>query len=737
MARKTAEKLIFKGVVQGVGFRPTVYRTAIALGIHGYVLNKGSEVEVVVDQEADRFIAELKRQLPAIASIHEVRREPESRSFSDFRILHSRSGEKDSLIPVDTAICPDCLQDLVDVGNRRYRYPFTNCTVCGARYSIIKGVPYDRERTSMDRFPLCADCQREYTDVSNRRYHAQTISCPRCGPRYTLYDSKKKSLGSKDAVERFARFLDDGKIGVVKSWGGMHLCCTLSELRRFRKWYGRPQKPFAIMVRDAKAAGRYAEMTHDDRRLLESSMRPIVVMKKKAEELVAPGLDSIGIFLPYTGLQVLLFSALREDALVMTSANFPGEPMIIEDEKAFSLGADVYLLHNRGIPNRVDDSVVRLWKGHRFFLRKSRGFIPDALPVQYAGEILSVGAGENSTGALSVDGRLISTQFIGNMEYYEAAAFLEQSLRHLMGLFLRKPRPDGVALDLHPGYASRGIAARFAEEFHAPAVEVQHHWAHAASLLVDQGIDRSIVLALDGLGYGEDGTFWGGEVLDAELSGYARVGHLRSFPLIGGDQATKDPRRLVYAIFQQLGKEKEFAGNRAEMFRKAMGRSPLTCSMGRYLDALSCYLGVCRTRTYSGEPAMKLEPYLAVGKPRYEFIAPVSGDMVDAVEVFRQLDETVGEKSLSAGDVADLAFSVVHAILKELVGLGAARAQEEGVSTIGVTGGVSYDLPIVSMVERFVVDAGLSFLVHDRVPNGDGGIAVGQNAVAGTLLSSK
>jgi hydrogenase maturation protein HypF len=734
MTKSKAEKLIFKGVVQGVGFRPTVYRVATELGIHGYVLNKGSEVEVVVDRDADQFIAEVRRQLPAIASIHDIHREPESRSFSEFKILHSRTGEKDSLIPVDTAICQDCLHDLFEEGNRRYRYPFTNCTVCGARYSITKGVPYDRERTSMDAFPLCAECEREYTDVMNRRYHAQTISCPRCGPQYILYDSTKKSLGSMDAVERFARMLDAGRIGVVKSWGGMHLCCSLQELHRFRKWYGRPQKPFAIMVRDVATAERYAEMTQDDRQLLESSARPIVVMKKRDEELVAPGLDSIGVFLPYTGLQVLLFSELQQDALVMTSANFPGEPMIIDNDKAFSLGADMYLLHNRQIPVRVDDSVIRLWTGRRFFLRKSRGFVPNTIPVPYKDKILSVGAGENSTGSLSVDGRMLTTQYIGNVEYYEAAEFLEQSLQHLMDLFVRKPGLDGVALDLHPGYASRAVAQRFSETYHAPTLEVQHHFAHAASLLVDAGVERSIVLALDGLGYGEDGSFWGSEVLDSELSGYARVGHLRPFPLIGGDQATKDPRRLVYAIFKELGIEKEFSGKNAEMLQKVAGRSPVTCSMGRYLDALSCYLGVCRTRTYSGEPAMKLEPYLATGRPRYKFTAPVSGDSIDAVEVFRQLDELVDAKTLSESKKADLAYSAVHAMVQELVGLGIERAREERVQTIGLTGGVSYDLPIVSMIEHMVTEAGLSLLVHNRVPNGDGGISVGQNAVTGTLL---
>jgi hydrogenase maturation protein HypF len=727
-------KLIFKGVVQGVGFRPLVYRTATALGLHGYVLNKGSEVEVVVDRDEDRFIAELLKALPAIASVSTINKVPDTRVFSDFRILHSRTGAKESLIPVDTAICPDCLRELSDPTDRRFGYPFINCTVCGARYSIVTGVPYDRERTSMDRFPLCDQCTLDYTTVDNRRYHAQTISCPRCGPRYTLYDRSGRDHGSDHAVQRFAEAIDTGSFGVIKTWGGMHLCCRLEDLARFREWYGRPQKPFAIMVRDAAAAERYADVTKDDRLVLTSNQRPIVVMRKRSEDLVAPGLDSIGVFLPYTGLQVLLFSCLSTDALVMTSANLPGEPMIIENDKAFSLGAEWYLLHNRRIPNRVDDTVVRLWRGNRFFLRKSRGFVPEVLPVDHGGQVLSVGAGENSTGALSVDHRLISTQYIGNVEYYDAAAFLGESLRHLMALFLQKPKIEAVAADLHPGYASKRVAQRFAAEFDAPLIQVQHHKAHAASLLVDSGLKRCVVLALDGLGYGDDGMFWGGEVLDATLTESVRIGHLRPFPLVGGDQATKDPRRLVFALCSLFGEHREFSGTDAELLAKAMTKAPLTCSMGRYLDALSCYLGICCNRTYSGEPAMKLEPYLAQGTPTYPFTAPVAGGIVDGVDVFRQLEDQTKGRRGTTKEVADLAYSAVHALLSGLVSIASERARQEGVSTIGLTGGVSYNLPMTDMVDDLVRKAGLSLVVHNKVPNGDGGIAVGQNVIAGQQL---
>jgi len=280
-------------------------------------------------------------------------------------------------------ICNDCLKELFDKKNRRYFFPFTNCTVCGARYSLIQDIPYDRERTSMKEFILCKDCNEEYINPLNRRYHAQTISCSKCGPKYTLYDSNTKDLGCKNAIKDFAEKLDQGNICVIKSWGGMHLCCNLDEITSFRKWYNRPQKAFAIMVKDLKSAQKYADISKDELDLLSSNLRPIVLVKKKELEIVSPGLDNIGLFLPYTGLHYLLFEFLKSDALIMTSSNIPGEAMITSDEVAFSINADYYLLHNRPIPNRVDDSVIRVWKGNKFFLRKSRSYVPDPMMLNF------------------------------------------------------------------------------------------------------------------------------------------------------------------------------------------------------------------------------------------------------------------------------------------------------------------------------------------------------------------
>jgi hydrogenase maturation protein HypF len=728
-------KLIFKGVVQGVGFRPTIYRVAKKLDLKGYVLNKGSEVEVIINKNKDEFIKQLKANLPSIAKITKIAEEKDDRTFDDFKILHSEKGERLSLIPPDVGICNDCLKELFDESDKRFSFPFTNCTVCGARYSVVKDVPYDRERTAMEDFKLCETCGKEYGSPLHRRYHAQTISCPTCGPAYKLYDKDKKDLGEKFAIKRFANQIDNGKIGVIKSWGGMHLCCRLEEISRFREWYVRPQKAFAVMVKDIETAKKYGKITEDERKLLLSKSRPIVLVNKIGLEEASPGLDTIGLFLPYTGLHHLLFSQLKSDSLVMTSSNVPGEAMITTDEEAFSIDGDIYLLHNRPIPNRVDDSVVRLWNGNTFFIRKSRGYVPEPIAVDYDKKILSVGAGENITGAISHDKFVYATQYIGNAKYYSTLEFLEESLRHLMKLTMKKNQIDAVAQDLHPGYDSRKVAKKLSEELFVPLFDVQHHWAHAASLLVDNKLDESVVLTLDGLGYGSDGTFWGGEVLYSTFKEFERVGHLENIPLLGGDQATRDPRRLVFAIFKNFDKELFFEDNEAEILTKMMDKSPLSSSLGRILDAISCYLNICTKRTYDGEPAMKLEKYLANGEPTHSFDIEVNNGVIGTIDLFRQLDEK-RDKPLTEKEKSDYVHSIVKTIVDKLSDVAIEYAGDKNIKTIGLTGGVSYNIPITEMVQNQVNKAGLELIVHKNIPNGDGGISIGQNAIVGHKLIS-
>lgn len=736
MTKTSSTKLIFKGVVQGVGFRPTVYRVAKQLGSHGYVLNTGSEVEVVIDTDPEEFIQELKRVLPPLARISSIKKHSDTRSYSEFTIKKSTQGSKQSLIPVDTAICDDCLAELFDKNNRRYRYPFTNCTVCGARYSVIRNVPYDRKETAMDEFSLCTECTEEYTNPLNRRHHAQTISCPTCGPRYDFYDENGKKQKNRDPIIAFAKELDAGKIGVMKSWGGMHLCCNLDELSSFRNWYHRPQKSFAVMVKNIETAHQFAQISNEQEEELTSSRRPIVLVKKKKELSIAPGLEYIGLVLPYTPVHYLLFDELDHDALVMTSANIPGEPMITRNDEAFKLKADMYLLHNRNIPNRVDDTVEKLWEKNRFFIRKSRGFIPDPIPVPYDAQILSVGPGENVTGAISAHKTLYLTPYIGKTTSYAALSFLEESLNHLMDLFMEKKQLDAVALDLHPGYETKALAEQISDSFDAPLFSFQHHWAHAASLLLDNDQSEAVVLSLDGLGYGEDELLWGSEVLDTSFTEYSRISHFEPIPLLGGDMAAKDPKRVVFAISHLYGEELFFSGKQAEIFRKMMDTSPQSTSFGRILDALSCYLGICCKRTYDGEPAMKLERYLSQGSNNFSFNPIVTQGVVQTVDLFRQLHDQVTRlpKPLSEKHKSDLSYSFVFSLVSALTTEAITYAQQKNVRNIGVTGGVSYNIPIVEMIESQVKKTNLSFLVHHRIPNGDGGISAGQNVLAGHLL---
>jgi hydrogenase maturation protein HypF len=455
-------------------------------------------------------------------------------------------------------------------------------------------------------------------------------------------------------------------------------------------------------------------------------------MKKKAEQ-VSPGLNTIGLYLPYTGLHHLLFSYLKSDALIMTSANIPGEPMMIGNKESFSLGADAYLLHNRDIPNRIDDSVLRTWKENIFFLRKSRGFVPEPIDVNYDKCILSVGAGENICGAISCNKNVYVTQYIGNSKYYSTLEFLKKSLLHLMKLSMKEIKIDAVAMDLHPGYNSREVAKQFAEEFSADLFEVQHHWAHAVSLLVDNEIEESVVLTLDGLGYGSDGKFWGGEVLASNFDNFQRIGHLEYIPLLGGDKATHDPRRLVYAIFKKFDEEKYFKNKEAHILSKMMNKAPQSSSIGRILDALSCYLDICKRRTYDGEPAMKLEKYLANGKPIYSFDIEVKNGVVGTTDLFRQVDEII--KPITEKKKANISYSMVNSIVNSLTNMAIEHAENNDIKSIGLSGGVSYNIPIIEMVEKQVKKSGLKLFCHNRVANGDGGISIGQNAIVGNMFN--
>ena len=719
-------RIIIGGTVQGVGFRPTVQRVAASLGLRGRVWNDGSRVMIDVD-DAITLKDALMKELPPLAKVESIEiidhPMPECEGFS---IVKSENKSKGVSIPTDTAVCDECLKEMRSEG-RRKGYAFTTCTNCGARFTLLSSLPYDRDSTAMKDFPMCDDCRKEYTSVSDRRFHHQTVCCPNCGPRYRLTDRNGKEI-SGDPIPEFARMIDDGKIGIAKSWGGMHICCTIGNIGRLREMYHRPQKPFAIMVRDLEAAERYVDLMKKEKELLISPNRPIVLANKKDEGLckdLALGLDNVGIFLPYTGMQHVLFDNLAHDALIMTSANSPGEPMILRDEEVMEeLFADCYLFHDQRIINRADDSVVRAYGDRTLFIRKSRGFIPSYLTTDSQVCTVGIGAQENLSGTVAAYGRMYSTQYIGNGESLNVAEYLEtatDSFIELLGC-----TPQAVAMDLHPAYVNRKYGKKLSERYDIPIFEIQHHWAHAASLLAENDLDETVVLTLDGTGHGTDGNAWGGEILRADMKGYDRLAHLQYIPLIGGEKAVRDPVRLKFAIDEMNGIDTGIVPeSNAEVYRKMIGKSIGTSAMGRFLDAVAVTLDICRERTYDGEPAMKTEPFLAKGRMIEGFDVRTENGVIQTAELFKDIPE---------GRKEDIAYSMVSSVISEMVDIACDSALKKGVDTIGLTGGVSYSAPICRMVEDSVSKRGLKFVMHDKVPCGDGGISVGQAVIAQHLL---
>jgi len=713
-------RILIRGTVQGVGFRPTVYRSAMQIGASGCVWNNGSDVLIDTDK-GEELLERIKENLPPLARIDHVEL---SEGFYDgpngFSIRGSEQKGEGASIPADSAVCDDCLREMMSPG-RRMGYPFTTCTNCGPRFTLLSGMPYDRPLTSMSSFPLCPECQREFSDPADRRFHHQTICCPVCGPSYRLEDNDG-IIDTDDPISYLAKELDAGKIAVVKGWGGMHICCNLDRLREMREWYGRKEKPFAVMARDMESLKKYGRPTAYEEGLLMSPNRPIVLVEKirsETTELASPMLDNIGMFLPYTGMHHLLFSKLEHDALVMTSANIPGEPMIVNDKRIKELGADYYLLHDQPILNRADDTVVRAFGDNTHFIRRSRGFVPFHIPVGRKGCAVALGPQENLTASVAFDGSIWPTQYIGNGEKIGVPEYLEEAVRTQIGFL--NCRPSMFAVDLHPGYANRPLARRMAEEYGAEIIEIQHHWAHAASLLVDNHKEECVALTLDGTGHGDDGAAWGGEVLKADLSGYRRIAHLEYIPLLGSERALYDLRRLRFAIDSMNGTENhDFTDSEAAVLHKLMGKSVLTSSFGRILDALSYSLGVCTQRTYDGEPAMKLEPLLARGKLVDGFETETVGGVIRTAHLFRPSDERR----------EDIAYSVVHNIMRELVQSAAESAVSAGIEDIGLTGGVSYNSVISRMFMDMVSETGLRPIIHRDIPNGDGGVSIGQAAIA-------
>ena len=772
------------GIVQGVGFRPFVYRVAKSLSRVGYVLNLGDAgVQIVVEgteKQIQNLITSIKTDLPSISRIDSFDIEWASveDSFSDFLIQKSSIVRDDSAIPVlppDIAICNDCITDLFDPKSRWHHYGFTSCAACGPRYSTITDLPYDRPNTTMIDFPLCNTCNTGYTDPLDRRYHAQTTACDSCGPRYRLVDRTSERFTDDNPIEAVARLIDDGAIAALQGIAGTHIATKTSDSRPIeilRERKKRLQRPFALMVKDLKLLKKLVNVNQLEERILTSWRRPIVLASKKSVDtdvlpliqesvldLVAPGLDSIGVMLPYAPMHHLLFRFSKEPALVMTSANPTGLPMYIEPEVIMKqLGgiADYFLLHDRRIHQRADDSVVKLTgKENPVFIRRARGYVPE--PIVFNGPwkslgVLGVGPEEKATGSLAKSGRVYMTQYIGDTNQVENIEFLTQAIDHMKHL-LNISKLDGVACDLHPEFLSTELAERITSENDVPLFRVQHHHAHLSSLIVDGLIpidNRIVCITADGYGYGDDETAWGGEILVGGLSDYERRGGLVAQDYTGGDlSAVYSSRAFLGILGDELKHEKilQILGSAdvspsqkisEEMLNILVktGNSRIntvkSSSTGRVLDAIAVALGICTKNSYDGECPMKLE---AVARKsdiqlEMEFNKSSYGQVLDTTHLLLQIIE-LKEKGISR---PDLAYAAQHAIGQGFAEIACQIAQEEGILHVGFSGGVAVNHIITQSVAKHIQKMKLVPVLHSLVPPGDGGISVGQVATAAASL---
>ncbi len=739
-----------------------MYRCAVEKGLKGVVRNLGdATVNITIDGEKEiiqQFVEDLREKKPPLARIYDIAIHYNGgceTQFEDFKILDSVKvgATSGSVVPADVAICDECLREMKDPSGRRFNYFFNTCTDCGPRYTTVLEIPYDRVNTTMKQFRMCKRCENEYLDPLNRRFHAQTIACPDCGPKIQLTTAKGELMECRNPIQEAGRLLTEGRIVAVKGNGGFHLtgATTLSgPATRLRQAKHRSQKPFAIMARNLEAVSTFAQVSSAEAKLLTSYQRPIVLLQKSegyclAEE-IAPGLNSIGVMLPYSGLHVLLLDSVGEEpALIMTSGNPSGEPIVKDEGEARKhLGsyADYFLVHDRMIAQRCDDSVVKMvMDDQSSLIRRSRGYAPEPLNLNLVKSdqrcVLGLGGDLNVTVCSILGERAYLSQHIGDIEAAEMFSFLKETVMHLVRL--TKSPVQMVAHDMHPGFLTTRLASQFELERGWRLVPVQHHYAHAASVMGEHGLREMVGVACDGVGYGLDGHIWGGEVLECSGGGFERRGHLQEHPMVGGDLASKHPLRMVAGILSGMSEMEEWLRSKVKLFphgeeeveliltQLKQGRYVETSSFGRVLDAVSALLDVCCVRTYEGEPAMKLEALAASGRDVLSLAPRFDGEVLDTRYLLEQLFGAMHRMSK-----ADLACSAQSYLARGLAALAVETAKKLGYKTIGFSGGVAYNGQITSTIRGVVERSGLRFVVNAQVPPGDGGLSFGQ-AVAAVL----
>ncbi len=748
-----------QGIVQGVGFRPFVYRLAHKLDLTGWVRNTPAGVEIEIQGSTvglDTFEDALRNSLPPLALItsHNSTDIPVSDDNS-FLILPSGSGSGlgDARIAPDSALCPDCLRELFDTTDRRYRYPFITCTNCGPRFSIITGIPYDRPKTTMAAFPLCSECQTEYQDPLDRRFHAQPIACHVCGPQVALLSVSGEIISTRDeAILQTIQLLENGAIVAIKGIGGYHLAvdaCNPDAVQRLRERKKRDEKPFAVMAASLEAARELAYMDEKEERLLGSPEAPIVIVRKRPDTtlspLIAPNNGWLGLMLPYAPLHHLL---IRDNfkALVMTSGNISDEPVAFEDHDALQRLAgiaDYFLLHDRPIHIRSDDSVMRVFQGRPLFYRRSRGYAPRGvtLPLTVP-PLLAVGAELKSAICLANGTHAALSQHIGDLQNQSTLDSFSHSITHLSDILAIKP--EIIVCDLHPDY----LSTRFAEASGLPRLRVQHHHAHLASCMAENGLDGDVIgIIFDGTGLGPDGTIWGGEFLTGGYNDYLRAGHFRYVQLPGGDTAVREPWRMAMAyLFQALGGSVFTLDHQvarilpetervifAQMLRRGIN-SPLTSSCGRLFDAVAALLNLRHIVSYDGQGAIELEALAEsaedMNEESYSFTISSNKAVPLQLDFFPMFTEILNDINAGVGAPA-IAHRFHRTVASAVTDVCLQIAGSTGLDRAVLSGGVFQNRLLTEMIYTALTSRGITVYTHRLVPPNDGGIALGQAAIAG------
>lgn len=733
------------GIVQGVGFRPFIHRQIVAHDLAGWIRNNSRGVELEIEGErsaVERFIAEIPEKGPALAVVESVNYDllPELKGYEDFRILPSQNlGVHQTLISPDTGICPDCLRELFTPGDRRYRYAFINCTNCGPRFTIIRDIPYDRPKTTMAAFPMCPACAAEYADIRNRRYHAQPNCCPECGPRLSFLDADGNETDG-DPVETAAEMLFAGKIVAVKGLGGFHLACRCDEAavtERLRERKHRDAKPFALMCRDVDAARRLCVIGEEEERMLQSAARPIVLLRKREREALSHVSENgfLGVMLPYTPLHYLLFDR-GPDTLVMTSANLSDMPIVYRNEEALTALrgiADGFLLHDRDIETRCDDSLLWVNREGTCFVRRSRGFVPYPIRVDREGaDILAAGAEQKASFALFKGERAFLSQHIGDLKNMETLEAYERQIAHFERMF--DVTPAALACDLHPDYLSTDYAGERAAREGLPLFRVQHHHAHMASCMADNGLEGDVIgVVWDGTGLGPDGTVWGGEFLTGGYRSYARRGALGELRLPGGDRAVKEIWRLGVMLLEAAGVPGEtFFPARDEARIRSLLTADLNCprssSMGRLFDGISALLGIARIASYEGQGAVLLEA--AAEKSDRTYSTPV--EKLGGIWRFdwRPMVREIASELAAGSPRGEMAAAFMNTLAEMAVKICRRIREDTGLDRAVLSGGTFQNQYLLSRLSERLERDGFTVYRHRRVSCNDEGIALGQGMVA-------